>query len=131
MRLLALIALLALALTACASDTSTGAVAPTVDQARAGPVLGDLTFKGFELGFQPGSAQVEQPGRYAVTFTNTGQMGWISSAHCQGMPLPGCAAASRSPALRAGECGRGHSEHGSAQDIFEVFEDTPWGVAEG
>jgi nitrite reductase (NO-forming) len=34
--------------------------------------LGTLTFEAFELEFQPSTVQVEQPGRYVVTLTNTG-----------------------------------------------------------
>jgi nitrite reductase (NO-forming) len=71
-RILVLIALLALALTACTRDTSPEVAAPPPNQAAAGPTLGTLTFEAFELEFQPSTVQVEQPGRYVVTLTNTG-----------------------------------------------------------
>jgi nitrite reductase (NO-forming) len=35
-------------------------------------VIGELTFTAFDLGFEPASVEVEQPGRYAVTFVNDG-----------------------------------------------------------
>jgi nitrite reductase (NO-forming) len=71
MRIIMLIALLAAALTACASNEAPEAVAPP-SNAAVGPVLGTLEVEGFELGFRPATVQVDQPGRYAVTFTNTG-----------------------------------------------------------
>jgi nitrite reductase (NO-forming) len=70
-RLVVLIALLAPALTVCTSDASPEAAAPPINEAAAGPILGTLEFEGFELEFQPATMQVDQPGRYAVTFTNT------------------------------------------------------------
>ncbi len=71
-RIIVLIVLLAAALTACASNESPEAVAPPSNEAAAGPVLGTLEFEGFELDFAPSMVEVDQPGRYAVTFTNTG-----------------------------------------------------------
>ncbi len=71
-RIMVLIALLALALTTCTSAASPEAAAPQINEAAAGPILGTLEFEGFELAFQPATVQVDQPGRYAVTFTNTG-----------------------------------------------------------
>ena len=37
-----------------------------------GEVIGTLEFRAFDLGFEPASVSVEQPGRYAVTFVNDG-----------------------------------------------------------
>jgi plastocyanin len=71
-RILALFTLLAVVLTACTRDASPGAATPPPKAAAAGPIVGTLEFEAFELAFQPSTAQVEQPGRYAVTFTNTG-----------------------------------------------------------
>jgi nitrite reductase (NO-forming) len=76
-----LFALLWLTLTACASDASPGAVAPPASTAAAGPVLGTLAFDAFELGFAPATIQVEQPGQYAVTFSNIGHTDhdWVAA----------------------------------------------------
>ncbi|MFO7168712.1 MAG: plastocyanin/azurin family copper-binding protein [Chloroflexota bacterium] len=74
-RTLLLIALLALGLAACSRDSSPGASAPPSaagTAVAAGPVVGTLEFEGYELGFRPATVQVDQPGTYAVTFTNTG-----------------------------------------------------------
>jgi nitrite reductase (NO-forming) len=79
-RFLILAALLLGALTACGSDTAsqptTAPTGPTAD----GPVLGTLEFSGFELAFDPATMQVEQPGRYAVQFSNTGhtEHDWVA-----------------------------------------------------
>lgn len=35
-------------------------------------VIGELTFHAFDLGFEPASVEVEEPGRYSVTFVNDG-----------------------------------------------------------
>ena len=35
-------------------------------------ILGELTITAFDLGFEPAAVEVEQPGRYAVTFVNDG-----------------------------------------------------------
>ena len=35
-------------------------------------ILGELTFSAFDLGFEPSSVEVEQAGRYSVSFTNDG-----------------------------------------------------------
>jgi uncharacterized cupredoxin-like copper-binding protein len=75
-RIVALFALVAGVLTAC-TDNSTpeaepAAVAQAGDEFAAGPILGTLEFVGSELKFQPATVQVDQPGRYAVTFTNAG-----------------------------------------------------------
>jgi nitrite reductase (NO-forming) len=35
-------------------------------------VIGELTFTAFDLGFEPTSVEVDQPGRYAVTLVNDG-----------------------------------------------------------
>ncbi len=37
-------------------------------------ILGTLTFSAFDLGFDPASIEVEQPGRYAVSFVNDGEI---------------------------------------------------------
>jgi nitrite reductase (NO-forming) len=39
-----------------------------------GEILDELTFRAFDLGFDPTSVEVEQPGRYSVTFVNDGQV---------------------------------------------------------
>lgn len=75
LRVILLIALLALGLTVCARDTSSragGAAPPASSGDDAGPVLGTLEVEGFELGFRPATLQVDKPGRYTVTFTNAG-----------------------------------------------------------
>ncbi len=71
-RMIALLALLVLPLTACGSSESPQVTAKAINQADAGPVVGTLEFEGFESGFRPASVEVDQPGRYAVTFTNVG-----------------------------------------------------------
>jgi nitrite reductase (NO-forming) len=80
-RMMLLIALLTLGLTACTNDPSPDAAAPPIDQAAAGPVLGTLELEGSELEFQPAVVQVDQPGRYAVTFANTGhtEHDWVAA----------------------------------------------------
>lgn len=80
-RIIGLVAVLGLTLAACASDTSSGAAAPPADAKAAGPVVDTLAFEGFELGFAPATIQVDQPGQYAVTFTNTGHTDhdWVAS----------------------------------------------------
>ena len=37
-----------------------------------GEVIGELTFTAFDLGFDPASVEVAEPGRYTVTFVNDG-----------------------------------------------------------
>jgi nitrite reductase (NO-forming) len=49
------------------SPTPTASAALQTDE-----VIGELTFTAFDLGFEPASLEVEQPGRYAVSFTNDG-----------------------------------------------------------
>ena len=44
---------------------SAGAAAPET-------VVGELTFRAFDLGFEPASLEVEHPGRYSITFMNDG-----------------------------------------------------------
>ena len=80
-RMMLLIALLTLGLTACTNDASPDADAPALDQAAVGPVLGTLEFEGTELEFRPATMQVGQPGRYAVTFANTGhtEHDWVGA----------------------------------------------------
>ena len=38
----------------------------------AGDIAGELEFHAFDLGFEPASVEVEEPGRYTVTFVNDG-----------------------------------------------------------
>ncbi|GIV82454.1 MAG: hypothetical protein KatS3mg051_1808 [Anaerolineae bacterium] len=72
LRRLALTALLSLALGACADD---GARRTPSSNSTAVTVQGnELTVDGFEMGFTPAQVQVAQPGRYVVTFTNTGRI---------------------------------------------------------
>ena len=57
--------------------TSGGATGPTAtaDPSQApssDEVLGELEFRAFDLGFEPASVEVEEPGRYEVTFVNDG-----------------------------------------------------------
>jgi nitrite reductase (NO-forming) len=69
---LALTALLGLALNACADDSAARPVSPP-ESATVVAVSGNtLAFEGFELAFKPAQVQVARPGRYVVTFTNTG-----------------------------------------------------------
>src|SRR5918995_723325 len=52
---------------------STGSPAATVAATPdAGETVGELMFHAFDLGFEPASVEVDQPGRYAVTFMNDG-----------------------------------------------------------
>jgi nitrite reductase (NO-forming) len=37
-------------------------------------VIGELEFRAFDLGFEPESVEVEEPGRYAVSFVNDGEV---------------------------------------------------------
>ena len=39
-----------------------------------GEIIDELEFRAFDLGFEPNSVEVEQPGRYAVTFVNDGEV---------------------------------------------------------
>jgi nitrite reductase (NO-forming) len=50
---------------------ATASAAPTEEPAT-DEVVGELMFHAFDLGFEPASVEVEQPGRYAVTFMNDG-----------------------------------------------------------
>jgi len=52
---------------AATSPSAAASIAPVSDE-----VLGELTFTAFDLGFEPASVEVAQPGRYAVTFVNDG-----------------------------------------------------------
>ena len=68
---------LLLAALALGSPTPPAAAAgsPTPEasvSADSGAVLDTLTFRAFDLGFDPTSVEVEQAGRYAVTFVNDG-----------------------------------------------------------
>jgi len=94
-RLLAAIALLSLTTAACSSaaarpawtwqpDSGAGpgqpasqapSAAPTTSSAPvSGDVLGKLTVTAVDLGFQPATLSVDQPGRYEVTLANTGSI---------------------------------------------------------
>ena len=49
-------------------EPPSASAAPTAQAA----VVGELMFHAFDLGFEPASVEVEQPGRYSVTFMNDG-----------------------------------------------------------
>ena len=49
------------------SPPATSSAVPQSDE-----VLAELTFTAFDLGFEPTSVEVEQPGRYAISFVNDG-----------------------------------------------------------
>lgn len=49
------------------SPSAAANAAPQTDE-----VIGELTFRAFDLGFEPASLELAQPGRYAVTFVNDG-----------------------------------------------------------
>ena len=58
-----------------AGAPSSEAPVPTASasaDAGSGEILGDLEFHAFDLGFEPASIEVEEPGRYTVTFVNDG-----------------------------------------------------------
>lgn len=86
MPILLLFALLLGALTACSNDEpAASAQADNQPTATDGAtdselVLGTLAFTGSELAFQPHAVEVDQPGRYAVTFTNNGHIDhdWVA-----------------------------------------------------
>ncbi|HEX5578180.1 MAG TPA: multicopper oxidase domain-containing protein [Candidatus Limnocylindria bacterium] len=65
--LLAALALGSPASPAAAADSPTPEPTVATDE-----VLGTLTFRAFDLGFDPATVEVEQPGRYAVSFVNDG-----------------------------------------------------------
>jgi nitrite reductase (NO-forming) len=48
------------------------ASAPASEAPIADEVVGELVFHAFDLGFEPAAVEVEQPGRYEVTFVNDG-----------------------------------------------------------
>ena len=56
---------------AAAPATATESAAPT-GQAPSDEVVGELEFHAFDLGFDPDSLEVDQSGRYTVTFVNDG-----------------------------------------------------------
>jgi nitrite reductase (NO-forming) len=76
LRCLAPLVLAAGVITGCGGDKAPQAEPPAVaavsEEAASGPILGTLAFQGSELKFEPAAVQVDQPGRYAVTFTNAG-----------------------------------------------------------
>ncbi len=86
-RILPLLATVLLVVAACANSAATtwtyapesspGAAAPSAP-ASAAPVstevLGTLEVEAFDLGFTPAELSVAEPGRYAVTLKNTGQI---------------------------------------------------------
>jgi len=52
-----------------------GSPAPSASQGvSTDEIVGELTFRAFDLGFEPANVEVEQPGRYAVTFVNDGEI---------------------------------------------------------
>ncbi|HET6744998.1 MAG TPA: multicopper oxidase domain-containing protein [Candidatus Limnocylindria bacterium] len=52
-----------------------GSPVPSASQgAISDEVVGELTFRAFDLGFEPANAEVEQPGRYTVMFVNDGEI---------------------------------------------------------
>src|SRR5690606_34849426 len=53
------------------STEPTSAASPS-DAPNTDAVLGELMFHAFGLGFEPASVEVEEPGRYTVTFMNDG-----------------------------------------------------------
>ena len=58
---------------AAGSDAPSASASPATDEPEAtDEIVGELTFRAFDLGFEPASVEVEQPGRYAVTFVNDG-----------------------------------------------------------
>ncbi len=67
--LLAALALSPQAPSAAAAESATPQASAS---ANTDEVLGTLTFRGFDLGFDPASVEVDQPGRYAVSFVNDG-----------------------------------------------------------
>lgn len=80
-RSIALAALMILALSACTSEAPAAATAPPISNATAGPLLGTVAVNATEMEFQPAPIQVDQPGRYTVTFTNNGQIDhdWVAA----------------------------------------------------
>jgi nitrite reductase (NO-forming) len=52
-------------------QASPSAAAPS-EAPIAGEIVGDLEFHAFDLGFEPSSVEVDEPGRYTVTFVNDG-----------------------------------------------------------
>ena len=52
---------------AAPSASATATAAPPSDE-----ILGELEFRAFDLGFEPASVEVAEPGRYAVSFVNDG-----------------------------------------------------------
>lgn len=60
-----------------ATATSSGEPVPAESAVASAPpagdeILGELEFRAFDLGFEPTNVEVEQPGRYSITFTNHG-----------------------------------------------------------
>ena len=121
--LLAALALGTPASPAAAADSPTPQPSAT---AGTDEVLGTLTFHAFDLGFDPASIEVDQPGRYAVSFVNDGAIlhnitfadgtvlrptaerprrarwlslpkGWRTCAQSRDTPKPACRAPSLSP----------------------------------
>jgi nitrite reductase (NO-forming) len=45
---------------------------PAASEPPSNEVLGELSFRAFDLGFEPAKVEVDEPGRYKVTFTNDG-----------------------------------------------------------
>jgi nitrite reductase (NO-forming) len=57
-----------------AGSPGTGDGEPAASEAPSDEILGELAFRAFDLGFEPASVEVEEPGRYEVTFTNDGSI---------------------------------------------------------
>ena len=55
-----------------ATQRSGSPVPSASSSAGTGQIVGELTFRAFDLGFEPGNVEVEEPGRHAVTFVNDG-----------------------------------------------------------
>jgi nitrite reductase (NO-forming) len=65
----------AIALAAVPGQAAGSGASSTPEPSAAAPsdeVLGELSFRAFDLGFDPATIEVEQPGRYTVTFVNDG-----------------------------------------------------------
>ncbi|HEY7847308.1 MAG TPA: multicopper oxidase domain-containing protein [Candidatus Limnocylindria bacterium] len=58
-----------------APTASSGSPTPQASaEAPTDEIVGELSFRAFDLGFEPANPEVEQPGRYTVTFVNDGEI---------------------------------------------------------
>jgi nitrite reductase (NO-forming) len=55
-----------------AESAAPSAAATATEDPASGEIVGELMFHAFDLGFEPASVEVDQPGRYTVTFMNDG-----------------------------------------------------------